>query len=69
MSEHIYKTIEITGSSPIDMETAVKNALTRASKSIDNLRWFHITDTRGSLKNGSIDRWQVTIKLGFAMNE
>jgi len=69
MDDHIYKKIEIVGTSEISSDEAVKNALARASKSIKHLRWFEVTDTRGSLKDGSVERWQVTIRLGFTMND
>jgi len=69
MDDHVYKSIEITGTSEIDLENAIKNAIKRASKSIDNLRWFEVIDKRGSIKNGEIDRWQVTIKVGFKMKD
>lgn len=68
MEDHIYKKIEIVGTSEISSDDAVKKALTRASSSIQNLRWFEIIDTRGSIKDGKIERWQVTISLGFTMN-
>jgi len=69
MDDHVYKSIEITGTSEIDLENAIKNAIKRASKSIDNLRWFEVIDKRGNIKNGEIDRWQVTIKVGFKMKD
>ena len=69
MEDHIYKKIEIVGTSEISSDDAVKKALTRASSSIQNLRWFEIIDTRGCIKDGKIERWQVTISLGFTMND
>ncbi|KAB1067148.1 dodecin domain-containing protein [Tamlana haliotis] len=68
MEDHIYKIIEIVGTSEKSSDDAVTNALNKASKSIQNLRWFETTNTRGSIKDGKVDRWQVTIKLGFTMN-
>jgi dodecin len=68
MSEHIYKKIELVGSSPENIEDAVKNALTKASKTLRNLRWFEITEMRGHLEDGKISHWQVTIKVGFTLD-
>ena len=69
MSEHIYKKIELVGSSPTGFEGAVKNALLRAEKTIRNMRWFEVTETRGHIENGKIDHWQVTLKVGFTLDE
>ncbi|MDO6758962.1 dodecin family protein [Tamlana sp. 2_MG-2023] len=68
MEDHIYKIIEIVGTSNKSSDDAVTNALNKASKSIQNLRWFEVTNTRGSIEDGKVDRWQVTIRLGFTMN-
>jgi dodecin len=69
MSEHIYKKLELVGSSPKGFEAAVENALTRAQKTIRNMRWFEVTETRGHIENGKIDHWQVTLKVGFTLDE
>jgi flavin-binding protein dodecin len=69
MPEHVYKKIEIVGSSPNGMEEAVKNALARASKTIRNMRWFEVTETRGYISEGKIEHWQVTLKIGFTLEE
>jgi len=69
MSEHIYKKIELVGSSPTGFEEAVKNALIRAKKTIRNMRWFEVTETRGHIENGKIDHWQVTLKVGFTLEK
>ncbi|MEY2546790.1 MAG: dodecin [Verrucomicrobiota bacterium] len=70
MSEHIYKKIELVGSSPDSIEAAVKNAIKRAGKTIRNMRWFEVTETRGHIEdNGSIGHWQVTVKVGFTMED
>ena len=68
MEDHVYKIIEITGTSNKSSDHAVENAIARASDSISNLRWFAVTETRGSIDSGKVDRWQVTIKVGFTMN-
>lgn len=67
MDNHVYKKIEIVGTSETSSDDAVQNALAKASKSVQNLRWFEILDSRGSIKNGKVEHWQVTIKLGFTM--
>jgi dodecin len=69
MSDHIYKKIELVGSSPKGFEEAVGNALTRAKKTVRNMRWFEVTETRGYLEAGEIANWQVTIKVGFTLDE
>jgi flavin-binding protein dodecin len=69
MSDHIYKKIELVGSSPNGIEDAVKNALARAKKSVRNMRWFEIAETRGYLEEGNIAHWQVTLKVGFTLED
>ena len=68
MSNHIYKKIELVGSSPDGIEDAVKNALSKASRSLRNLRWFEVVETRGHVEDGKIGHWQVTIKVGFTLD-
>ena len=68
MSNHIYKKIELVGSSPDSIEDAVKNALSKASRSLRNIRWFEIVETRGHIEDGKIGHWQVTIKVGFTLD-
>ena len=69
MSEHVYKKIELTGSSTSSIEDAVQNALQRAAKTVHSLRWFEVVETRGDISDGSVARWQVTIKVGFTLDE
>jgi flavin-binding protein dodecin len=68
MADHIYKKIELVGSSSDGIEAAVKNALTRAGKTVRNMRWFEVTETRGYIDNGKVDHWQVTLKVGFTLD-
>ena len=68
MSNHIYKKIELVGSSPDGIEDAVKNALSKASSSLRNIRWFEVVETRGHVEDGKIGHWQVTIKVGFTLD-
>ena len=65
MANHVYNVTEIVGTSPDSMEKAVANAVAEASKTLRNLDWFEVKETRGHLKDGAIADWQVTIKLGF----
>ncbi|HVE43137.1 MAG TPA: dodecin [Planctomycetota bacterium] len=69
MSDHIYKITELTGSSPKSLEDAVNQAVTRAAKTLRNLRWFEITETRGHIDNGKVAHWQVTLKIGFTLDD
>jgi flavin-binding protein dodecin len=69
MSDHVYKSIELTGSSPDSIEDAVSTAISRASKTIHNLRWFEVNEIRGHIENNSIAHWQVKMKVGFTLDE
>ena len=69
MEEHIYKQIELTGSSKTSMEDAIQNAITKAGETLRNIHWFQVTETRGYVENNKVDYWQVTIKLGFRLDE
>jgi len=69
MPDHVYKKIEIVGSSPNGFEEAVQNALARAKKTLRNMRWFEVTETRGFVEDGKIAHWQVTLKIGFTLEE
>jgi len=69
MENHIYKKIEITGTSEKSSNDAVEKAIAKVSNSIQNLRWFEVVETRGSIKDGAVDRWQVTVKIGFTMKD
>ena len=67
MSEHIYKYLELTGSSTVSIEDAIAKAVARAHETVRNIRWFVVTETRGHVEDGRISHWQVTIKLGFTL--
>jgi flavin-binding protein dodecin len=67
MSDHVYKVIELVGSSRTSIEDAVTNAVAQASATIRNMRWFEVVETRGYIENNAIAYWQVTIKLGFTV--
>lgn len=69
MADHVYKHVELTGSSSEGVEAAIRNAVERAAKTLKNLRWFEVTDTRGHIESGSIVHWQVTVKVGFTLED
>ena len=68
MPEHVYKTIELTGSSPKGLEEAIANAVAKASETLHNLRWFQVLETRGEIEKGKVAHWQVTMKVGFTLD-
>ncbi|MGD8539699.1 MAG: dodecin family protein [Candidatus Aminicenantes bacterium] len=68
MQEHVYKAIELTGSSKVSMEDAVKNAISKASKTVHNMRWFQVIETRGYIEESAVSYWQVTLKIGFTVD-
>ena len=67
VSNHVYKTIELVGSSPNGSDDAIQNAITRAGATIHNLRWFEVVETRGHVVDGKIAHWQVILKVGFTL--
>jgi flavin-binding protein dodecin len=67
MSEHIYKIVQLVGSSPHGVENAIQNAIERASKNLKHLRWFEVLETRGHIENGKVSQFQVTLKVGFTL--
>ncbi|MCC5865732.1 MAG: dodecin domain-containing protein [Wenzhouxiangella sp.] len=69
MSDHVYKQIKLTGSSTESIEGAVSNALAKAARSVKNMRWFQVVDTRGHIDNGKIAHWQVSIEVGFTLED
>ena len=69
MANHVYKSIELTGSSQTSIEEAVTNAIAKASKTIRNMRWFTIIETRGNIENGKVNHWQVALKGGFTLDD
>ncbi|MGI8890154.1 MAG: dodecin [Chthoniobacterales bacterium] len=68
MSDHVYKKLELVGSSTTSIEDAVQNALSLASQTIRNMRWFEVIETRGHIEDNKINHWQVTIKVGFTLD-
>jgi dodecin len=69
MPDHIYKTIELVGSSTSGAEDAIRKAVTKASQTVRNLRWFEVVETRGDIEGSKIAHWQVTLKVGFTLED
>lgn len=69
MSDHVYKHLELTGSSTKSMEDAVRQCIERAAETVHNLRWFEVVQTRGHIEDGAIGHWQVVVKVGFTLDE
>ena len=69
MDEHIYKIIQLAGSSETSIEDAIQTAITKASKSLHHLRWFEVLETRGQIDNGLVKHYQVVIKVGFTLED
>jgi dodecin len=67
MSDHVYKSIELTGSSNTSIEEAVNTAVARAGQTVRNMQWFEVVETRGHIRDGKVAYWQVTIKVGFTL--
>lgn len=69
MSDHIYKIIQLVGTSPTSVEDAIQCAIERASKKLKHLRWFEVLETRGQIDNGKVAHYQVTLKVGFTLDD
>lgn len=69
MSEHVYKSVELTGTSTKGIEEAIARAVEKASATVRHMRWFEVLETRGEIRDGKIQHWQVIIKVGFTLEE
>jgi flavin-binding protein dodecin len=69
MPSHIYKIIELVGSSETSIEDAIQGAVTRAAKTLKNLRWCEVIETRGHIEDGKVRHYQVKLKVGFTLEE
>lgn len=67
MSHHVYKILELTGSSPVGSDDAVQRAIAKASETVRNIQWFEVIETRGHVNEGKVAHWQVTLKVGFTL--
>jgi hypothetical protein len=69
MSNHTYKLLELTGTSNTSIEDAIGNAIARAAKTMRNMHWFNVVETRGTIVGDKVGQWQVTIKVGFTLDD
>ncbi len=69
MPDHIYKHVHLTGSSTTSSDDAIRAALARAAKTVRDMRWFEVMETRGHIEGGEVAHWQVMIKVGFTLEE
>ncbi|WP_029528212.1 dodecin [Polaromonas glacialis] len=67
MSQHVYKQLELTGSSSVSIEEAVRVAIAKAHETVRGIQWFSITETRGHVEDGRVAHWQVSLKIGFTL--
>ncbi|MBU0679203.1 MAG: dodecin family protein [Verrucomicrobia bacterium] len=68
MMDHVYKQVELTGSSKVSIQDAIETAVARSSETIREMRWFQVTETRGHIEDGKVAHWQVTVKIGFRVD-
>lgn len=69
MNDNVYKVIEVVGSSATSIEDAIEKAITRASTSLDDIRWFEVQETRGNVTDGKVAHYQVTLRIGFTLHD
>ena len=69
MSNHVYRVIEVVGSSPEGVDSAIRNAVSRAARTTRNLDWFEVTEIRGHIDEGAVAHYQVTLKVGFRLED
>ena len=67
MSNHVYKILELTGSSTSGIEDAFSTAIAKAGETVRNMQWFEVVETRGHIQDGKVAHWQVTVKIGFTL--
>ena len=67
MADHVYKMLELTGSSSLNIEDAISKAIAKAHQSVRNIQWFTVTETRGHVVDGKVAHWQVSLKVGFTL--
>ena len=69
MSEHTYRLIEVVGSSPDGSDQAIRNAIEAAAQTVRNIQWFEVVETRGHVEDGKVKHFQVTLKIGFTLDD
>ena len=68
MADHVYKLLELTGSSTKSIEDAIQKAIAKANETVRNIHWFEVTETRGHVTDGKVAHWQVSLKVGFTLD-
>ena len=68
MTDHVYKLVELTGTSSESIQAAIENAIARAHRTTRNIRWFEVSQARGAVEDGKVIHWQVTMKVGFTLD-
>jgi hypothetical protein len=69
MADRVYKKIEVVGTSSMNLEDAIQNAVAKSSETVRNMSWFEVTEIRGRIEDGDVTQWQVTVSIGFAVGE
>jgi len=69
MTDHVYKVIELAGSSSESSDAAIENAIAKASRTLNNLDWFEVVETRGHIRDGKVAHYQVKLKIGFRLDD
>lgn len=69
MSNHVYKLLELTGSSTQSSDDAIRRAIAKAHETVRSIQWFQVTETRGHVVEGQVAHWQVTLKVGFTLDD
>lgn len=69
MNDHVYRIIELAGSSPTSFEDAIAGAIAEAAQTLRHLRWFEVSDMRGHIENGRVAHYQVVLRLGFTLED
>ncbi len=69
MNDRVYKLIEVTGTSTTGLEDAIQNAIARSAETVRQMRWFQVIETRGAIQDDKVAQWQVTLKIGFALED
>jgi flavin-binding protein dodecin len=69
MADHVYKHIQLTGTSSVSSDDAIRAAIAKAAKTVRGMRWFEVLEARGHIEDGAINHWQVSIRVGFTLED
>ena len=69
MADRVYKKIDVVGTSQMNLEDAIQNAIARSGETVRNMSWFEVDEIRGRIEEGNVTQWQVTVRIGFAVGE